>query len=85
MFRPKGEFIGEGCRIDVRPKSRMLGDIFHTLPVIIDRMMEVFKTLDVIFFGNNSFHFFTFSSPPSPLWGEGKGEGKFQMPLGKFL
>ena len=60
VFGPKGKFISEGCGIDVRPKSRMLGDILHTLPVVIDRVMKVFETLDIVLFGNDSFHFFSF-------------------------
>jgi hypothetical protein len=58
MFRPKGEFIGKGCGIDMGPKSGMLRDILHTLPVVIDYLMKVFEALDVILFGNNPFHLF---------------------------
>jgi hypothetical protein len=60
VFRAKGKFISEGCRIDMRPKSRMLGDILHAFPVVIDRVTKVFEALDVIFLGNDSFHFFSF-------------------------
>jgi hypothetical protein len=84
VFRPEGKLISEGRRIDMRPKGRMLGDILHTLPVVIDYAMKVFEALDVIFLGNDSFHFFSFSRPLPPLWGEGKGEGKFRMPLARF-
>ena len=59
MFGPKGKIIGEGGRIDVGPKGRMLGDILHALPVIIDYVMKLFEALDVILFGNDSFHFFS--------------------------
>jgi hypothetical protein len=80
MFRPKGKFISEGCRIDMRPKSGMLRDILHTLPVVIDHVTEVFEALDVIFLGNDSFHFFSFSHPlplaPACLpVGRGREEG----------
>jgi hypothetical protein len=51
IFGAKGKFIGEDCRINVRPKARMSGDILNAFPVIIDDMMKVFKALDVIFFG----------------------------------
>ncbi len=57
IFGPESKFIGESSRIDVRPKTGMLGDVLHPLPVIIDNMMKIFKALDVILFGNNSFHF----------------------------
>jgi hypothetical protein len=58
MFRTKGEFIGEASGIDMRSKGRMLGYILHTLPVVIDNVMEVFQTLEVILFGDDSFHWF---------------------------
>jgi hypothetical protein len=57
MFRTKGEFIGETSGIDVRSKGRVLGHILHTLPIVIDRVMEIFETLNVIFFGYDSVHF----------------------------
>jgi ADP-heptose:LPS heptosyltransferase len=60
VFRPKGKFVSEGRGIDVRPKGRMLGDILHTLPVVIDHMAKVFETPDIVLFGNDSFHFFSF-------------------------
>jgi hypothetical protein len=56
MLRTKGEFIGEASGIDVRSKGRVLGYILHTLPVVIDRMVEVFQTLEVILFGYDSVH-----------------------------
>jgi hypothetical protein len=59
MLGPKGKIVGEGGRIDVGPKGRMLGDILHALPVIIDRVTEFFEALDVILFGNDPFHFFS--------------------------
>ncbi len=58
MLGTKGEFIGEGRGVDVRTKTRMLSNILHTFPIVIDNVMEVFKTLDVILFGDDSFHFF---------------------------
>jgi hypothetical protein len=68
MFRPKGKLVSEGCRVDVWPKCRMVSDILHSLPVIIDHVMKVFEAPDVIFLGNDSFHFFSFSRPSlSPL------------------
>jgi hypothetical protein len=59
VFRPKGKLVSEGRRIDVRPKSRMLGNILHALPIIIDRVMKFFEALNVILFGNDPFHFFS--------------------------
>jgi hypothetical protein len=56
MLRTKGKLVSEGCSIDVRSKSRMLGYILHTLPIIIDNVMEIFETLNVIFFGYDSVH-----------------------------
>jgi hypothetical protein len=40
----------------------MHGNILHALPIVIDSMMEIFEALDVILFGDNSFHFFSPSS-----------------------
>jgi hypothetical protein len=57
IFGTKGELIGEGGRVDVGTNSRMLGNILHALPVIIDGVMKIFQTLDVIGFGYDSFHF----------------------------
>jgi hypothetical protein len=57
IFGPEGEFIGESSRIDVGPKAGMLGDILHALPVVINDMVKIFKALDVILFGSDSFHF----------------------------
>ncbi len=58
MLRPKGKFVSEGRRIDVGPKRRMLGDILHMFPVVIDHVMQVFEASDIIFFDNNPFHLF---------------------------
>ena len=57
IFGTKGEFIGEGGRVDVGTNPRMLGNILHTFPIVIDGMMKIFQTLDVILFGHDSFHF----------------------------
>jgi hypothetical protein len=57
IFGTKGELIGEGGRVDVGTNPRMLGNILHALPVIIDGVMKIFQTLDVIGFGYDSFHF----------------------------
>jgi hypothetical protein len=57
IFRPKGKLVGKGCRVNVRPNAGMLGNILHSLPVVIDNMMKIFEALHVIFFGHNSFHF----------------------------
>jgi hypothetical protein len=59
MLGTKGEFVGEGCRVDVRPEARVLCDILHTFPVIIDNVMKILKTLNIIIFCNNSFHLFS--------------------------
>jgi len=56
VLRPKGEFVSKGGGIDMGLKSRMLGDVFHTFPVVIDYVMKVLEALDVIFLGNDSFH-----------------------------
>jgi len=58
MLGTEGEFISEGGAMDMRPKGRMFGDILHTFPVIIDIMMKVLETPDVIFFRDDSFHWF---------------------------
>jgi hypothetical protein len=58
MFGAKSELIGESSGVDVRTKTGMLCNILNPFPVIIDDMMKVFETLDVIFFGHDSFHFF---------------------------
>jgi hypothetical protein len=70
MLGPNSKFISESCRIDMRPKSKMLGDVLHTLPVVIDHVMQVFETLKVIFLGNDSFHFFLLLPllPFPPAW-----------------
>src|SRR5512139_2049401 len=57
IFGTKGEFIGESSRVDMRTNTWMLGNILHAFPVVIDSMMEIFQTLDVILFGHDSFHF----------------------------
>jgi hypothetical protein len=59
MFGPEGKFIGEGGSIDVGPKTRMHGNILHALPIVINSVMKIFKALDVILFGDNSFHLFS--------------------------
>jgi hypothetical protein len=60
VLRPKGKLISEGRRIDVGPESRMLGHILHTFSVVKDHVMEVFEAPDIVLFGNDSFHFFSF-------------------------
>jgi len=61
MLGTKGEFISEGGGFDVGPEGRVLGDILHPFAVVIDHMMKVFETLDVILFSDNPFHGF---APP---------------------
>jgi hypothetical protein len=58
MFRTERELIGESSGVDVGTKTGMLCNILYAFPIVIDDMMKVFETLDVIFFGHNSFHFF---------------------------
>jgi hypothetical protein len=58
MFRAEGELIGEGRGVDVRKKTGMLCNILDTFPVIIDDVMKVFETLDVVILSNDSFHLF---------------------------
>jgi len=58
MLRTKGEFVGESCRVDVRPEGRVLGRILHAFPIIIDDVMKVLETLKVIFLGDNAVHLF---------------------------
>jgi hypothetical protein len=38
------------------PEGRVLGHILHALPVIIDRVMEFFEALNIIFFCHNRSH-----------------------------
>ena len=57
IFGTKSEFIGESGSVDVGTNPQMLGNILHPFPVVIDSMMKIFETLDVIFFGHDSFHF----------------------------
>src|SRR4030042_230693 len=57
IFGTKGELIGEGGRVDVGTNPRMLGNILHALPVVIDGVMKIFQTPDVIRIGYDSFHF----------------------------
>jgi hypothetical protein len=57
IFGTKGELIGEGGRIDVGTNPRMLGNILHAFPIVIDGVMKIFQTLDVIRLGYDSFHF----------------------------
>jgi len=59
MFRTKGKLIGESRGVNVRTKTGMLCNILYTFPIIVDDMMKVFKALGIIFFGDNSFHFFS--------------------------
>jgi hypothetical protein len=56
MLRTKSELIGEGSGFNVWSEGRVLGDVLYALTVIIDRMMKVFKALNVILFGDDAFH-----------------------------
>jgi hypothetical protein len=56
IFRTKGELIRESRRVDVRTKTGMLCNILYAFPIIVDDMMKIFETLDVIFFGFDAFH-----------------------------
>jgi hypothetical protein len=58
VFGAKGELIGESSGVDVRTKTGMLCNILNPFPVIVDDMMKIFETLDVIRFSYDSFHFF---------------------------
>jgi hypothetical protein len=73
MFGTKGEFIGESGGVDMRTKARMFGNVLHPFPVVIDNVMEVFKTLDVIFFRDDSFHWLLLHMKSKNFWIKGNG------------
>jgi hypothetical protein len=42
----------------MRTETRMFSNILHTFSIVVDNVMEVFETLDVILFSDDSFHWF---------------------------
>ena len=56
VLRAKSKLVGEGRGIDVGTEARMFSYVINALPVIVHDMMKIFKALEVILFGYNSFH-----------------------------
>jgi hypothetical protein len=53
IFRLEGEFIRRGCRIDMGNKCRMLSDVLNLLSPVIDTMLLLLQTPDIVFFRSN--------------------------------
>jgi hypothetical protein len=51
MLRDQGQLIGLGGSVDMGDKGRMGSNILHSLPSVVDHVVQFLQAVDIIFFG----------------------------------